>query len=98
MTSNGHEACRTMTINQMVISPFDKLRVIIQDFCKSLNREIDLQTLVNWAEDMIREADFESKNFELIRDILARIGLANVREFGLTWDDCYNYLHKLGYI
>jgi hypothetical protein len=46
---------------------------------------------------MIREADFESKNFELIRDILARIGFANVREFGLTWDDCYNYLHKLGY-
>jgi hypothetical protein len=25
-----------MTINQMVISPFDKLRVTIQDFCKSL--------------------------------------------------------------
>jgi hypothetical protein len=64
---------------------------------KYINREIDLPTLVNWAEDMIHEADFESKNFELIRDILARIGLANVREFGLTWDDCYNYLHKLGY-
>jgi hypothetical protein len=64
---------------------------------KYINREIDLQTLVNWAEDMIREADFESKNFELIRDILARIGLANVCEFGLTWDDCYDYLHKLGY-
>jgi len=64
---------------------------------KYINRGIDLLTLVNWAEDMIREADFESRNFELIRDILARIGLANVREFGLTWDDCYNYLHKLGY-
>lgn len=64
---------------------------------KYINREIDLPTLVNWAEDMIREADFESKNFELIRDILARIGLANVREFGLIWDDCYDYLHKLGY-
>ncbi|MDP2278340.1 MAG: hypothetical protein Q8K51_08970 [Nitrospirota bacterium] len=23
--------------------------------------------------------------------------LAYVREFGLTWDDCYDYLHKLGY-
>lgn len=46
---------------------------------------------------MIKEADFESKNFELTRDILARIGLANVREFGLSWDDCYDYLHKLGY-
>ncbi len=64
---------------------------------KYINREIDLQGLVNWAEDMIREADFESKSFELIRDILARIGLADVREFGLTWDDCYDFLHKLGY-
>lgn len=64
---------------------------------KYINREIDLQGFVNWAEDMIREADFESKSFELIRDILARIGLADVREFGLTWDDCYDFLHKLGY-
>ena len=64
---------------------------------KYINREIDLHGLVNWAEDMIRESDFESKSFELIRDILARIGLADVREFGLTWDDCYDFLHKLGY-
>lgn len=64
---------------------------------KYINRAIDLQTLVNWAEDMIQEADFENRNFELIRDILARIGLADVREFGLTWDDCYEYLHNLGY-
>jgi len=43
---------------------------------------------------MIKEADFEDKDFELLRDILAQIGLADVREFGLSWDDC---LHKLGY-
>jgi len=64
---------------------------------KYINRKIDLPNLISWAEDMIREADFESSSFELIRDILARIGLADVREFGLTWDDCYDYLHKLGY-
>ncbi len=42
---------------------------------KYINREIDLSRLVNWSEDMIREADFEDTSFELIRDILARIGL-----------------------
>ncbi len=62
-----------------------------------INRQIDLPSLVNWAEDMIREANFENGSFEIIREILARIGLADVREFGLTWDDCYDYLHKLGY-
>ena len=64
---------------------------------KYINREIDLSTLVSWAEEMVRESDFENSSFELIRDILARIGLADVREFGLTWDGCYDYLHKLGY-
>ena len=62
-----------------------------------INREIDLSSLVSWAEDMLRDADFEDRSFELIREILANIGLADVREFGLTWDDCYDYLHKLGY-
>lgn len=64
---------------------------------KYINREIDLTSLIKWAEDMIRESDLESGSFELIKEILARIGLADVREFGLTWDDCYDYLHKLGY-
>jgi len=64
---------------------------------KYINREIDLMSLVKWAEDVLQEADFEANSFELIRDILAHIGLADVREFGLTWDDCYDYLHKLGY-
>jgi len=64
---------------------------------KYINRKIDLPSLISWAEDMIREANFENGSFELIREILARLGLADVREFGLTWDDCYDYLHKLGY-
>ncbi|MBI4837941.1 MAG: hypothetical protein HY806_02115 [Nitrospirae bacterium] len=64
---------------------------------KYINRKIDLLSLVDWAEEMIRESDFKNSSFDLIRDILARIGVADVREFGLTWDDCYNYLHKLGY-
>lgn len=72
-------------------------KVLADMLIKYINHETELSSLVNWAEDMIREADFESKSFELIRDILAHIGLADVREFGITWDDCYDYLHKLGY-
>jgi hypothetical protein len=77
----------------MVLTKKDLADMLI----KYINRKIDLPSLISWAEDMIREADFENGSFELIRDILARIGLADVREFGLTWDDCYDYLHKLGY-
>ena len=62
-----------------------------------INREIDSSSLVSYAEDMLRDAHFEDRSFELIREVLANIGHADVREFGLTWDDCYDYLHKLGY-
>lgn len=72
-------------------------KILADKLLKYINREIDLQKLINWSEELIRESDFEEKDFELIRKILARIGLADVREFGLTWDDCYNYLHELGY-
>jgi hypothetical protein len=72
-------------------------RELADRLMRYINREIDLPNLVSWAEDMIREADFENGSFEIIRDILAHIGLADVREFGLSWDDCYDYLHRLGY-
>jgi hypothetical protein len=71
--------------------------MVVDMLLKYINRNMDLASLIDWAEDMIREANFEEDSFELIRDILSRIGLADVREFGLTWDDCYDYLHRLGY-
>lgn len=72
-------------------------KILADILIKYINREIDLSRLIDWAEDMIKEGDFEDENFELLRNMLARIGLADVREFGLSWDDCYDYLHKLGY-
>ncbi len=72
-------------------------KMLVDMLLKYINRTVSLSELVNWAEEMTKEADYEEGSFELIRDILARIGLADVREFGLTWDDCYDYLHRLGY-
>lgn len=72
-------------------------KTLVDMLLKYINRTIDMSKLVDLAEEMIRESDFEEGSFELIRDILARVGLADVREFGLTWDDCYDYLHRLGY-
>lgn len=62
-----------------------------------LNHSITTEELVDWAEDAIQEAEYNSKDFDKIRDILSRLGLADVKEFGLTWDDCYNFLSALGY-
>ena len=62
-----------------------------------MKREISLKDLVDWAEEAIREADFDERDLDILRDIVGRLGLADVKEFGLTLDDCHDYLQKLGY-
>lgn len=43
------------------------------------------------------DEDFEERTFEVVRDITSRLGLADVRAFGLTWEDCERHLSRLGY-
>ena len=62
-----------------------------------LHHRITLSELVAWAEQAMREGDFGSRNVERIRDVVARLGLADVRAFGLTWEDCEQVFNQLGY-
>lgn len=62
-----------------------------------LSHHISLAELVDWAEEAVREGEFHEEHFELIRDIVTRLGLADVRAFGLTWEDCEAILQQLGY-
>lgn len=43
------------------------------------------------------DEEFDDRDFDTIREITGRLGLADVREFGLTWEDCEGYLSRLGY-
>lgn len=62
-----------------------------------LQHKITMLELVTWAENMMMEADFESRDFEALREVISRIGLADTKEFGMTWDDCEYFLSRLGY-
>ena len=62
-----------------------------------LQHRLSLSELVDWAEGMMMDADFEEKYAEQLRNVTARIGLADVKNFGLTWDDCQDFLRTLGY-
>ncbi|MDO8951730.1 MAG: hypothetical protein Q7U86_03840 [Draconibacterium sp.] len=42
--------------------------------------------------------DIQDENPEVVRDILARLGLADVKSFGLFWEDCNEIMQKLGYV
>lgn len=62
-----------------------------------LNRSISVEDLVDWAENSVCEEEYDEQDFDLIKEIVAKIGLADVKEFGLSWDDCYNFLAQVGY-
>jgi len=62
-----------------------------------LYHRIMLAELVDWAESAMMEANFEEKDFEIVRDIVSRVGLGDVKAFGMTWEDCEDFLSQLGY-
>ncbi len=73
-------------------------RDILADHLKSyLNGQIALKSLVSWAEDAMFEGEFEDCDFDLIREIVAKLGVADVAAFGLTWEDARSMLESLGY-
>jgi hypothetical protein len=77
-----------MEVNRQQVA--DKLR----DY---LHHRLTLDELVGWAEDVMREGEFAERNFAELRDIVGHLGLADVRAFGLTWEECEQYLNRLGY-
>ena len=60
-----------------------------------LRHEISLEDWVAWANTAMMEDDFEETHYDVIRDAVARLGLADVRAFGLTWEDCARILKQL---
>jgi hypothetical protein len=62
-----------------------------------LRHEVTLAQLVDWAENAIMESDFDAQDVAVLRTVVARLGVADVRAFGLTWDDCESLLRTLGY-
>jgi cobyrinic acid a,c-diamide synthase len=62
-----------------------------------LRHDISLTELVDWAEEAMREGEFAERGMDAIRDVIARVGVADVRAFGLAWEDCEEMLRRLGY-
>jgi cobyrinic acid a,c-diamide synthase len=62
-----------------------------------LRHDISLEELVRWAEETMIEGEFAEQDASAITDSVARLGVADVRAFGLTWEDCEQLLRQLGY-
>ena len=62
-----------------------------------LRHDISLGELVSWAEEAMMEGEFAEQDAGVVADAVARLGVADVRAFGLTWEDCEQLLRQLGY-
>jgi hypothetical protein len=62
-----------------------------------LRHDLSREDLVAWAESAMMDGEFEHEHFADVRDVVARLGVADVRAFGLSWEDCEQLLGRLGY-
>lgn len=62
-----------------------------------LNGKVSQADLVDWSECAMMDVNFEEGDTEILTDIVGRLGLAEVAEFGLRWRDCEEFLRRLGY-
>ena len=62
-----------------------------------LHHGITLAQLVDWAENALMEGEFDEQDAASITAVVSRIGVADVRAFGLTWEDCEELLGQLGF-
>lgn len=62
-----------------------------------LQHSITLEQLVDWAENALMKGEFAEDDIQTLRRVVPRLGVADVRAFGLTWEDCEQLLKELGY-
>jgi cobyrinic acid a,c-diamide synthase len=72
-------------------------RIVAERIAAYLQGRLSLQSLVDWAENALLEADFAEADASVLSPVVARLGVADVRAFGLAWEDCEHLLRELGY-
>ena len=68
-----------------------------QEITAFLHHEISLAQVVDWAETALLDGEFADQDTDALRFVVSRLGVADVRAFGLTWEDCESLLDRLGY-
>ena len=62
-----------------------------------LHHELTLAQLVDWAEGALMEGEFPEHEAATLAAVVGRLGVADVRTFGLSWEDCETLLQQLGF-
>ncbi len=62
-----------------------------------LQGRLTISVLVDWAENALLDGEFSEVEARVLSPVVARLGVADVRAFGLAWEDCDLLLRQLGY-
>lgn len=62
-----------------------------------LHHKITLAQLVDWSEHALMDGELAERDASTLSTVIARLGVADVRAFGLAWEDCEELLGKLGF-
>ena len=72
-------------------------QTVADEITDYLHGKVSQAELVDWAERVMMDAEFGEADTEVLSEIVGRLGLADVAEFGLRWQDCEEFLRRLGY-
>ena len=72
-------------------------QTVADKFAAYLHHGISLAQLVDWAENAVLDGEFDDQDNGELPALVARLGVVDVRAFGLTWEDCEAMLRTLGY-
>lgn len=72
-------------------------KIVAEKLMAYLQHHLTIMELTNWAEDILLQGSYEDDNLHTIRNVLAQLGLADVKAFGLEYQDCEIIMQKLGY-
>ena len=71
--------------------------VVADQIAAYLHHEITLAQLVDWSERALMDGEFAESEAATLSQVVSRLGGADVRAFGLAWDDCEELLRRLGF-
>lgn len=69
---------------------------VADQIARFLHHEQSLNALVDWAETALMNGKLDDSNPRELGEIIGRLGVADVRNFGLTWEECERMLNDLG--
>jgi hypoxanthine phosphoribosyltransferase len=70
---------------------------IVRHLSGYLNRDISLVQLVAWARDTLVENELSKEDESVLYDLVVRAGEPDSASFGLTIEDCAEFLERLGH-